>query len=122
MATLKRSDSVWEGYNFTLNGNNFFIGLFYFDKVNWPGTVYPALLLDKGTVDWEVIHQSDTIWDDVKEDIYTNPEDLAVSIIRQFNKVLEQYQVGGELSYEEKLSNIFRFRLVLDKGFLKINP
>lgn len=118
---MKPEDANGRGYAFAIGKNQFFAGLFDFDPVKFPGIVTPKLLIKNGTT-WELVKAYDTIWKDVQEDIFPNPDDLAVSIVNNFNKELEKYQEGGELSYVDKLALIFQMRLALVGGKLTIKP
>jgi len=119
---MKPQDAAYEGFTFQLGTNTFFIGLFFYpDQVKYPGIVQPHLLIKNGT-EWDVVHKTDVIWKDVQEDIYPDPEKLAVSVIRVFNEKLEQYTTGGELTYAQKLALIFQFRLALSNETLIIKP
>jgi len=117
MAMITPTDAQGRGYAFTIGANSFYAGLFDFDPIKWPGIVYPALLLKKGS-DWELIKQFDTLWEDIQKDI--DVETLAGLIIKSFNETLKKYSEGGEMSVIDKLAFIFQMRLALVKDQLVI--
>lgn len=100
------------GYQFKLSGHDFYAGLFDINNPSHPDILQPKLLKKDGS-DWKVIKEYDVLWLDVQEDIYPNPEDMAVSIVNSFNKELLKYTDGGELTWNQKLTAIFSLRLVL---------
>lgn len=96
-------------YNFTLNSNTFSMGLYILDAEAWPDILTPILLIQKEG-QWEIVKQYDTLWTDIQE---LGPEYLSGSIVKAFNKALEEYTSGGELTFNQELTAIFQLRLAL---------
>jgi len=102
------------GYEFQIGANTFYAGLFTFpaDPVTFPDILQPFLLIKNGS-GWDIIDEYDPLWTDVQEDIYPDPERIAIAIIDRFNLSLEQYTVVGAMTWNQKLIAIFELRLVL---------
>jgi len=77
------------------------------------------MLLKNGAA-WDEISRYDTLWPDLQNDL--GHEYLAESMIKKFNKDLEKYAAGGEMSFNQKLGAIFLLRLVLVGEQIVIKP
>jgi len=108
------------GYAFSIGENNLHVGLHSLHDTH-PDALTPVLLLAKGS-DWEEVTRYDTLWKDVQEDIYPDPEKMATDIIKKFNTDLKQFAEGGEMTWNQKLGSIFQLRLALVTNQLVINP
>lgn len=104
------SDAVYEGFSFTIRGNELFIGLFEYNPVKWPDIVYPALL-HKQNGEWVEIDERLPIWSDQQEDF--KPEIMMSHILADFNKTIES--IGGEaMTWNQKLAALFLLLVVED--------
>jgi hypothetical protein len=116
-------------FDFTIGTNTFSAGLY--DLSFYPGG-YPAfdpkvhvdilfgMLLIKNGAKWDVLSKTDAMWKDIQSDI--GPEHLAKSIINTFNKAIEKYTPGGEMTFNQKIGAIFQLRMALVQNQLVIKP
>lgn len=83
-------DAAFPGFHFTVDGTEFFTGLFNINNPDFPNIVYASLLAKEDGV-WVEIDKRDPMWDDQQEDI--TPELMASLIIKDFNITLANYGV-----------------------------
>jgi len=111
-------DAEHGGFEFELNNNSYFIGLFSIENPEHPGILYPALLR-KEAAGWVEIDKRQALWNDIQEDV--TPGLMATHIIKDFNVTLEA-EVGTPMTWNQKLAAIFRLRLALVNNQLEITP
>ena len=106
-------------FDFTIGANDFSIGLYALNVAPHEEILTPVMLLKNGAA-WDEISRYDSLWTDLQDDL--GVEYLAESMIKKFNKELEKYSAGGEMSFNQKLGAIFLLRLVLVGEQIVIKP
>ena len=106
-------------FDFTLNGNDFSIGLYTLHDAPHNEILTPVMLIKNGAA-WDEVSRYDSLWTDIQEDL--GEEYLAESMIKKFNKELEKYSAGGEMSFNQKLGAIFLLRLALVGEQIVVKP
>ena len=106
-------------FDFTIGANDFSIGLYTLHEAPHEEILTPVMLLKNGAA-WDEVSRYDTLWTDLQEEL--SEEYLANSMIKKFNKDLEKYSAGGEMSFNQKLGAIFLLRMVLVDEQIVIKP
>lgn len=107
---MSPEDAAFPGYEFSIDGAKYFIGLFNINNPDFPDIVYPSLLTVQGG-DWVEIDKRQAIWMDLQEDI--QPDIMAGLIIKDFNKTLKNRGGSEPMTWNQELAAIFRLRLSL---------
>lgn len=114
---MNPSESAFPGYEFTIAGEQYFIGLFYYNVVEFPDIVFPALLAKEGAI-WSQIDSRQPMWIDQQESF--TPELMASLIVKDFNETLATRGGGEPMTWNQKLASIFQVGLAVQDNQLVI--
>lgn len=111
---------AYAGYAFTINGHEFYTGLFSINNPAFPDIYYPSLLHKEGAA-WVEVDKRDGMWNDIQEDI--DPVTMISLIVNDFNVTIKSISGGTTtLTWNQKLAKLFQQGLVVDSGVLKVVP
>lgn len=111
---------AYAGYAFTINGHEFYTGLFDINNPSFPD-IYYASLLHKQAGAWVEVDKRDAMWKDQQEDF--DPVFMMDLIVKDFNVTIKSLSGGTPtLTWNQKLAKLFQEGLVVDGGVLKVVP
>ncbi len=103
---------------FTINEEEYFIGLFLHDAANYPTVTHSKLLVKEGE-SWAEIDQRDYFYDDIEGDI--QPPMRVEKMILDFNKTILERVEGKPLDPDEQTARYFRLHVAVEGNQLVIN-